>query len=65
MSSSYGTQQHWEMRATEARAMADEMRDPEAKRIMLSIAQGYDSMAKFAEAREAHMPMPERGRNGA
>jgi hypothetical protein len=61
---SYGTQRHWEQRADEARALADEMQDPEAKRILLSIAQSHDSMAKFAEAHELHVPIarPQRRR---
>lgn len=62
---SWGTPQHWEHRAQEARAIADGVRDPETKRILLSIADGYDRMAKLAEAREAHVPMPDRKRADA
>jgi hypothetical protein len=40
---------YWQSRADEARAMADQFRDPEQKKIMLGIAQGYEQMARAAE----------------
>ena len=43
----------WRERAEEARAMADQMTDADTRRIMLSIAQGYDEMAERAEQRLA------------
>jgi hypothetical protein len=44
---------HWLDRAEEARAVAGQMNDPEAKRVMLGIAAGYERMAKIAEERLA------------
>jgi hypothetical protein len=40
---------HWRDRAEEARAAAELMTDPEAKRIMLVIAASYSRVAKLAE----------------
>ncbi len=45
--------EHWRSRAEEARAIATELHDPEAKRMMLEIANGYDSLALRAEERIA------------
>jgi hypothetical protein len=42
---------HWLDRAEKARAIAGQMNDPEAKRVMLGIADGYERMAKLAEER--------------
>jgi hypothetical protein len=41
----------WWALAAEARAVADEMTDPKAHEIMLKIAQGYERLARRAEAR--------------
>jgi hypothetical protein len=38
----------WPVLAAEAREIADQMTDPEAKLIMLSIAQGYEHLAQRA-----------------
>jgi hypothetical protein len=35
---------YWRERANEARAAADRLRDVDAKRAMLEIAQGYDAI---------------------
>jgi hypothetical protein len=43
--------EHWRQRAEEARAIADGIADPEAKRTMLGIAQGYERLAQRAEDR--------------
>jgi hypothetical protein len=44
---------HWRDRAEEARAMADHMHDPETKRQMREIAEGYERLAERAERRLA------------
>jgi hypothetical protein len=43
--------QHWRDRAEEARVNAEQMRDPESKRMMLEIADGYMRLAERAEQR--------------
>jgi hypothetical protein len=43
---------HWRDRAGKARATAERKTDPEAKRMMLAIAIGYDKLAKRAEERQ-------------
>jgi hypothetical protein len=47
---------YWRDRAEESRAMADGMRDPEARRVMLNIAASYDWMAELAEKGPAPPP---------
>jgi hypothetical protein len=48
---------HWRERAKEARAMADEMKDRQAKQMMLGIARDYVLLAERAEARaKSHPP---------
>jgi hypothetical protein len=42
---------HWRERAEGTRRIAEDMVDPEAKRMMLSIAAGYDRLAQHAETR--------------
>jgi hypothetical protein len=42
----------WSALAAEARDVADELTDPEAKLVMLSIAQVYESLAERARQRE-------------
>ena len=43
--------EHWQLRAEEARAIAEEMTDPEARRQMLQVADSYEEIARRAEAR--------------
>ena len=42
----------WSALAGEARDVADEMTDPEAKLVILSIAQVYEALAERARQRE-------------
>lgn len=44
---------HWRDRAEEARLHAEQLTDPEAKRMMLDIAKSYDKLAARAEERRA------------
>jgi hypothetical protein len=44
---------HWLDRAKEARALAEQMDDPEAKRTMLNNADDYERLAQRAEERAA------------
>jgi hypothetical protein len=42
----------WRSRPENARSIADEMVDPEARRTMWSIAAGYELLARHAESRK-------------
>jgi hypothetical protein len=44
--------ERWRALAVEARGAAEKLTDPEAKRIMVSIAEGYDILARRAETRK-------------
>ena len=48
---------HWHRRATEMRALADDMADSESKRVILEIADGYDRLAQRADVREHAVTM--------
>ena len=43
--------QYWRRRAEEARTLADELTDPDAKRKMLNIAKDYETLAIRAAQR--------------
>jgi hypothetical protein len=43
---------YWKQRAEQARVTAESMHQSDARRLMLEMAQGYDRLAKMAEARE-------------
>jgi len=50
---------HWRDRAAEMRVLSDEFKDPEAQRMMLTLASDYDKIADRAEDRAARdMPGP-------
>ena len=42
---------HWHKWAEEARILADQMRDPDARRLMIGIAESYEHLAAKAEER--------------
>jgi hypothetical protein len=48
----------WRARAEEARDLAEQMANPEAKRIMLGIAVSYVALAQMAEERDASKRRP-------
>ena len=48
---SFNDPKHWRERAKEARAHAQQMTDPEAKRMMLEIAEDYEKLARRAQER--------------
>lgn len=45
--------EHWWSRAEETRTIAELMNDPESRRIMFAIAEGYDRLAERAAERVA------------
>ena len=44
--------ERWRTLAAEARAAANEMTDAESKRALLNIAEGYERLARRADARK-------------
>jgi len=46
--------EHWRRLETEARTIASKMTDPEPRRIMFFIAEGYKLLADRAEFRKTH-----------
>ncbi len=47
---------HWRQRADEARAMAEQMTDRDARQMMLGIAEDYEKLAKRTEERLKSSP---------
>ena len=50
------TSTQWMARATEARSLAETMRDSDARSTMLAIAAGYETRARRAEGASAEAP---------
>lgn len=50
--------EHWWCRAEETRTIAELLTDPEARRIMFDIADGYDRLAERAVERTAGRAPP-------
>jgi Ser/Thr protein kinase RdoA (MazF antagonist) len=50
MRTDVGTAKYWWERAEEARAFATHMHEPDAKRAMETVIQGYETRARLAEA---------------
>lgn len=49
---------YWLLRASDARSLADSMSDPEAKQMMLTVAAGYESLARHhASLQEIGIPV--------
>jgi hypothetical protein len=46
----------WRARAAEARTLADQLTHPEAKRLMLEIAEKYERLASAAESQRGKTP---------
>jgi hypothetical protein len=60
MPSLHGTPDHWIGRAKEAREMASSIKDADARRAMMIIAENYEKIAKRAEAREVGIDVTHR-----
>ena len=52
MPSAMDDAKRWRTLAEEARAAANQMADPAARRILLNIADGYERLARRAEVRK-------------
>jgi len=44
--------EHWQERAEEARSIAEQLSDPESRRMMLRIAEDYERLATHASRRK-------------
>jgi hypothetical protein len=47
---------HWRQLAHDARSAADQLGDPESKKTLLEIAEGYEQLALIAEKKIAPKP---------
>jgi hypothetical protein len=52
----YRDPQHWLERAASTRAVAEQITDPESKRLMLEIADQYEKLAQRAQVRASTPP---------
>src|SRR5215472_9441812 len=59
------TARQLEQRAEEARAVAEQMRDPRTKRTMANLALSYERLAKHAAMRETSEVTPKQNREQA
>jgi len=57
MPNAFGTPEHWLARAKDARKTAEAIKDADARRAMLAIAENYEKIAKRAEAKAAGVPL--------
>jgi len=57
MSSEKQDAAYWFERAREAQAAAEQLTTPEARRILLEVAAGYQRMAQFTEERTGRPPL--------
>jgi hypothetical protein len=44
---------HWRARAKESRVLAEQLHDPESRRMMLTVAESYERLADHADRRIA------------
>lgn len=51
MQLAFGTPHHWLQRSKDAREIARDMANPEAKKAMLAVAESYAKIAQRAEVR--------------
>ena len=58
MPTAFGTPQHWRERAEQARKAAEAMAAPDAKRAMLTVADNYERLAEWSEARATDFTPP-------
>ena len=58
VSNFFGTPDHWRARAKEARRMAGQIQDVDARRSMLEVAAHYEKIAIRSEARLAGLTLP-------
>lgn len=59
------TARELDQRAEEARAIAEQMRDPRTKRTMANLALSYERLAKHAAMRETSEVTPKQNREQA
>jgi hypothetical protein len=58
----FGTAAYWREHAEESRAMAQSMRDRDAKLTMMAVADSYETLAKLAEAGTTTGLFPDKSR---
>jgi hypothetical protein len=56
MPNAFGSPEHWRHRAAEARAMAEQIIDEQARKAMLDVAESYEKVAQRAETKLAEKP---------